>query len=403
MTLLIIGGLLYFYFHLSNNSFQPANTSVTGTITNPFGTNTASGTNTDITNTSSSTQNTAIKNTAQLIEIYKNPVSGSVFFTNKNNQDDVRFIDRGNGNVYEYLPTSQTGQATRLTNTTIPKVQEAIWSNNGSNVFLRYLDTVGNLASFAATVNVNAGTSTDGSLGNISGAFITSNIQELVTNPKGNQIFALLQNNVGSYGFTGLLDGSSKKQIFNSPISLWNISWPSTNTITFTTKPTYANYGFLYFFNTQTQSMDRILGDIPGLSTVTNNGANLVAYSESQNNSFNLDIYDVKNKTNEGYKITTLADKCIWGNTDNTVLYCAVPQIIPLDTYPDAWYQGTESFSDSIWMINTTTGTTNLLYQIGLKENVSIDAMNLQLSPDDKYLVFQNKNDLSLWLLTINQ
>jgi hypothetical protein len=36
------------------------------------------------------------------------------------------------------------------------------------------------------------------------------------------------------------------------------------------------------------------------------------------------------------------------------------------------------------------------------ENNLNIDATEIKISPDDKYLSFINKNDLSLWLLEIN-
>ena len=147
--------------------------------------------------------------------------------------------------------------------------------------------------------------------------------------------------------------------------------------------------------------MDRILGNVTGMTTVTNNDANLVAYSYTLNNSFNLDVYDVTNKISKNFNIATLADKCVWGNSNTKILYCAIPKSIPSDNYPDAWYQGLESFSDNIWKIDTATGNMTEIYQVGSNENADIDAMGLKISPDDQYLSFINKSDLSLWLLQI--
>ena len=52
-------------------------------------------------------------------------------------------------------------------------------------------------------------------------------------------------------------------------------------------------------------------------------------------------------------------------------------------------------------MIDTNTGTTKEIYQIGTNENTDIDAMDLKISTDDAYISFMNKTDLSLWLLKL--
>ena len=378
-------------------------TSSTATTTNPFGT--APGNRTPSSSTTGVGANTGqagSKNLAQLIELYANPTSGSEFLTNTNNQDVLQFIDRGTGNVYQYISQSQSGAPSRLTDTTIPKIDEVVWSSTGDSLVYRYLDnTTDTIDSFSGAI-ANAASSS-GNLAQVTGTFLDQNLVQLVADPKGDKLFGLSEKSDGSgtYGILSNFDGTSKKEILDSPVSFWNISWPTNSIITFTTKPTYTDYGDLFFFNTQTYSFTRILGNMSGLSTLTNTDASLVAYSESQNNSFNLGVYDVKNQTDKNISVVTLADKCVWGIQDKTILYCAVPQTVSPDSYPDAWYQGTESFSDNIWMINTATGATTELYQTGVNENTSIDAMNLAISPDDKYLAFQNKNDLSEWLLAI--
>jgi len=399
---IIIGGLLFFYFSSNNTANNTTNT--TQTNTNPFGNtsvNNVSNTNTQTSNTTQTTNPT--KNLAKLIQLYKNPTSGLVFLTNKNNQDVLRFIDRAVGNAYEYVPETQTGEVKRITNTTIPKIQETIWSNSGNNLVLRYLDgDTDNISSFSAKINTSS--SSADSIQEMTGVFLPSNLKQLAINPKGDKIFGLVDKSdkSGTYGFTTNLDGSGKKVIFDSPISYWNISWPKENIITFTTKPNYRDVGLLYFFNTQTYSMDRIIGNVTGMSTLTNKDAGLVAYSYSINNAFYLDVYDVTNKISKNLNVTTLADKCVWGNNNTKILYCAIPKTITLNNYPDAWYQGIASFSDNVWKIDTNTGTMTEIYQIGSNESVDIDAFDLKISLDDKYITLSNKTDLSLWLLKID-
>lgn len=403
VILIIIGGLLFFYF--SSNSTNNNTTGSTQTNTNPFGNtsqNRATSTSTGTTGNSQTPGTT--KNLSKLMQLYKNPTSGSVFFTNKNNQDVLRFIDRAVGNAYEYIPETQTGEVKRITNTTVPEIQETVWSSTGNSLVLRYLEDVNdNISSFSAKIITS--TSSSDAVGQMTGAFSSSNIKQLAISPKGDKIFGLVDKSdkSGTYGFTTNLDGSSKKIIFDSPISYWNISWPKDNVITFTTKPNYGDEGLLYFFNPQTYSMDRILGGITGMSTLVNKDASLVAYSYSTNNSFSLDVYDTINKINKNLTISTLADKCVWGNSNSKILYCAVPGSITSSKYPDAWYLGLESFSDNIWKIDTGTGAMQQIYQIGSNENASIDAFDLKISLDDQYMTFSDKNDLSLWLLQIKE
>ena len=124
--LLIVGGLIFFYVS-SNNSGNISPT--TQATSSPFGDN--SGDRTIDTNTQTTdfiNKNNNIKKD-QLIQLYKNPTSGSVFVTNKNNKTVVKFVDRAVGNIYQYVPGIENGEVTRITNTTIPKIQETVWSS----------------------------------------------------------------------------------------------------------------------------------------------------------------------------------------------------------------------------------------------------------------------------------
>jgi hypothetical protein len=398
IIILVVGGLLFMYF--SNNS--KTGTTQTTNTSNPFGNTSGNKTVNTTNSTNGQVSGNKTKNVGQLIQLYKDPTSGSMFLPNS--KDKLRFIDRATGNTYEYIPENRNGEPDRITNTTIPKIQEAIWSSNGTSLVFRYLsDDTDNINNFTAKISTSSDSS--GTIGKITGSFLASNIKQLDINPTGDKIFELVDKSdkSGTYGIITDLDGNNKKTVFDSPISYWNISWPNDSTVTFTTQPTYKDEGLLYFFNTKTYSMSRILGDITGMSTLTNKDAKLVAYSYSTNNIFNLDVYDVTNRISKGYNIATLADKCVWGNSSSTILYCAVPKNIIGDDYPDAWYQGLESFNDNIWKIDTNTGAINEVYEIGSNENVSIDAINLVMSPDDQYISFMNKTDLSLWLLQINK
>lgn len=398
---IIIGGLLLWYFNTGNN--PAVKNTITQEQTLPFG-NTSTNkisTSTTVGNQTGQTGTTATVALGKLTQIYKTPTSGSVFFT-RNNTQVLRFIDRANGNAYEFIPETNLTDPSRITNTTIPKIQESIWSSNGNNLVLRYLDdNTDAIVSFTAKTNLS--TTTTGISGQMIGSFLQSNIKQLAINPSGNKIFSLLNDVNGnrSIGIFSSLDGSNKVQSFSSPLSDLNISWPKDNIITFATKPTYEKPGYLFFYNTQNNSFTKIIGGAAGMTTLTNGDASLVAYSFTQNNLPNLNVFDVKNNVRKTVQFYDLADKCVWGQNNKTMLYCSAPKNIQPGNYPDIWYQGLISFSDNLWQINTETGETKLLYETN-NTNENIDGYNMVISADDKYIAFQNKNDLSLWLLNLN-
>lgn len=397
--LLILGGLLFFYFYSGQK--QTNNPSPVGdTPSNPFGNNV-------IDRASSTTQNSGgynyiidSKKIATLRQLYAYPNSGSVLL-GKSGVTFARFVDRATGNIQEVADDSE--EIKRITNTTVPKILEAIWSNTGNSLILRYsVNDPEKIDNFSAKIKTSTSTSNEFT-GELTGKVVSQNSDSLIINPSGNKLFSITKRGDmgGSYGIVSALDGVGGKQIFNSDISEWLISWPKDNTIAFVTKPSYKQYGYLFFLNTDTGSFEKILGSVHGLNVLVNKDATSFVYSNSSRSSFRLNYYNIKSGIDKNLQLNTLADKCVWGNKNKSIVYCAVPKNVSNSNYPDTWYQGAVSFSDNFWKIDVEKGTTELIYETGIKEDISVDAMDLKLSSDDDFLVFTNKNDLSLWGLQI--
>jgi hypothetical protein len=398
--ILAFGWLLFNYFS-NNNNQTDIQTEVTTEF--PFGkTSTDSGggasgvenQNNTSENIPSNNNRSTNENYLKLKQIYSKPISGLTFSSNK-----IKFVDRSSGNIYEY-DTLKKEESKRITNTTIAKIQSTSWSKDNDSIILKFVDDENNINFFSGKI----GTSTDGEVGEIKGnLLLTKNTIDSLINPAGDKVFELIKkiDRNGSYGTLSSINGENKKQIFDSPLFLFNIDWINENIITFTTKPSYKDSGFLYFFDIKNNTFNKIIGSIKGLTTNTNKNIDLLAYSNSINNSLSFDIYDIKTRENKKINIKTLSDKCIWSDNNSKHIYCAVPKNIPSANYPDEWYQGIVSFNDDFWMIDTEEGTTKLIYENSTDSGLTLDTFDLKLSSDDKYLAFTNKNDLSLWLLEL--
>lgn len=400
--LLILGGLLFFYFSSNKNSMPNSGIEGNTPSTNPFGNNVSNRTSTTTQTGNEYNPTGANKKLATLRQLYAYPVSGSAII-DKGDATKVRFVDRATGNVHEILSNAE--ETKRITNTTIPKILEAVWSSTGESLILRYsVNNNDQIDNFSGKIKSSTSTSNAFS-GEITGKVVYKNADSIIINPSGNKSFGLIKNGdlKGSYGLISSLDGSSNKQIFTSEVSEWLTSWPKDNTIMFVTKPSYKQYGYLFSLNTDSGAFDKVFGGIYGLTALVNKDISKIVYSNTSRSSVRLNFLDTKLGVDKNLQIATLSDKCVWGNKDNTTVYCAVPKYIPNNNYPDAWYQGVVSFSDDIWRINVEQGTTELLYQIGTSENVSLDAYDLKISTGDDFLVFTDKNSLSLWGLTIEQ
>ena len=159
--------------------------------------------------------------------------------------------------------------------------------------------------------------------------------------------------------------------------------------------------GLLYFLDAQSGKLTKILGGITGLTTNTNPTGDHVLYSESARGNFNLFSYSISANEQTPLSLKTLPDKCVWSKLKKTLVYCGVPTNIPSGEYPDVWYQGVVSFSDTLWMIDTETGITTILAKPQDLTGEEIDATQLVLDPNESFLFFINKKDSTPWSLKL--
>lgn len=397
-----LGALIFFYFTSNTATVKiPVQSASTDTY-DPFGTrniDTAVATGTADLGTGDGLPATPAT-PDKLRQISEEPISGfSVVEDAKNHKTDIHYILRANGNIYEAYADSQ--EQKRLSITTIPKVYESQWLPDGVRLIIRYLkDNTENIQTFS--VKINPATTTLNTFeGGIDGNHLAENIGALAINPAGDKIFYLTNSLNGSSGYVSKPDGQNKKLLFESPLIEWTVTWPKEELITFTTKPAAGIPGFMYFLNSSTGNFSRVMGNVNGLTTKTNKTATEVLYSDSTRATPRLYLYDVKTGGSKLLPWSTLPEKCLWSNTDAKVIYCAVPKSFPAGDYPDAWYQGLANFTDDIWMINTGTMASTLVYDIQKEAGNSIDAIEPKLDKNDNNLYFTNKTDLTLWSLNL--
>jgi hypothetical protein len=401
VVIIILIAFFFFYFRTSINTSTPKNNNGEQTQTG-FGntsqdkTSTTSSNGFGNTETPASTTNTNITTKLRLKKVFQEPIAGAVIFGNIPNEK-IRLVERGNGNIQEI--SFDSNQITRITNTTIPKIYEAFWDKVGINVLLRYIkEETDKIETYSAKVTLSTSASNE-STGIISGSFFPENIKTITVNKGSSKVFYLLESSSGSVGYVSNIDGAQKKQVLTSPIKNWNANWAG-NSVSLITKPSYNLQGFLFLLNTTDGSLEKILGKMYGLTALWKNNGEGVLYSQNIRNKPTLGYYEIQKDNNSSLSLSTFADKCVWSKISSNIVYCAVPKNILNGLYPDSWYNGTVSFSDDLWKINTEDKTTTLLYQT--KDNENIDASDLIVSSKDDYIIFTNKKDLSLWSFKIS-
>lgn len=336
----------------------------------------------------------------RLRQITTEPVGGAGIFditnADKTKSTLIRYLQRADGNIFE--TKTDTLAVNRISNKTIPKIYEAIWSGNGDTFITRQLkDDNETIESFAAKLSSATG-STEMDLG---GVYLPQKISDLAVSPDKSKMFYLYPSGNGVGGILAGADGSKKTLIFESPLSEWLVFFADNKTVVLTTKPSVGAKGFAYFLNTNGSELRKIVGDIVGLTVLVSPDKKLVLYSESSIGSFRTKISNLATGNAGDFGLQTLPEKCVWSRNEPTIVFCAAPKTLPAGNYPDSWYQGQVAFSDDIWKINTATGETSRLISPETFANQTIDVINPLLNESESFLLFVNKIDLTPWVLDV--
>ncbi len=366
----------------------------------------------------------------RLFQVYDKPVSGFYASSTSATSSTVRFVDRGNGHIYE--TNLQTGAVVKISNTTLPKVYTTIFSPSGNNAVLGFLrdndtnpthtilniQTIKPITSRAnpsvvpvRTTATTTATSTPG-LGlprtaettyTVKPTISSRDILSYITAPQSERFVAVRTINSGiTLSLGSLSNPLISQQIFQSPLPLWNIDWPTEEFLVLTTKASGRSGGYAYTLNTRTRVFDKVISNVLGLTTKMSKDGAKILFSESRGRIVQTKVYSLKDGNVLDTVLGTVADKCAWSRVRLYEVICAVPSTPLGNLMPDDWYKGTVSFDDKLWYLNTQTGETVLLSDLYDEAKQEIDVLDPVFDPRENYLVFMNKQDLTLWALDLN-
>lgn len=415
ITLLIVGGLglgIYFYFYSGAFANFGGGRGVPSSVKDflPFGsfgggagggTSGESGGATGGTGAPELNRPQAAAGTLapRLFKLSQNPVAGYTASTVASSTL-VRYQERETGRVFE-IDMSIPSARTRITNTTIPRVRETFFGPNAGSLILRYLNSDNVIETYFA--NIPKATSTEDlrSGAELKGVFLPENIMSVTLSPSTGRMFTLANFGNSALGTVSDLDGGKKSQIFDSPFTEWLPSWTSEKTILLATKPSASAAGYAYALDAKSGTLQKVYGGTAGLTALLSPDGAKLLLSEDSDGGLTLKTYRLTNRSLNDTGLKTMTDKCVWASA--VTVYCAVPNNIPVIDigYPDAWYLGVVSFTDSLWKIDTETLSTDQVSQISQVARENIDAVNLGLDKNGDYLFFVNKRDSSLWALKL--
>lgn len=326
---------------------------------------------------------TATSTLPRLRKIASGPIAGYTATTTKNGLS-FRYIEKKTGHIYDGTLTEQ--KTTRVTNSTIPRVQEAALSRNGVDLLFGYLG-----ANFT-TFNTLTGSVSE-SDAYLSFNQISDEMGEFVASPTKSAFAGFSHDGTG--GRISVVT-RQEKVIYRSPIKKWRGSWAGPTSLVVYPAATAAAPNAVYSLS-EAGTLERIVGNRYGLEAVGWGDWYILSYSEPSTQTY---LYNRKTEVWQPLSITTLAEKCVVStDTKKPLAFCGVPSGFVQGTYPDAWHEGRVAFSDSIWMLDINTPDVSFLANIPEE----VDAVNLQLSADGSYLGFVNRRDGSLWALRLSE
>ena len=311
----------------------------------------------------------------------------------------VRYVERSNGNIYDAF--ADTLDARRISNTTIPRIEEALFVDSGTQVLLRYLrDDNRTIETFLGKLPEQQ--LFGDSLPELTGSFLSQNIYDVVVSPDTKQLFFTTPFTNDVFGFIQDVITNRRIQVFSSPLRGWLPSW-NRDGIFVTTKATGFGTSTLFKLDTtkDTKTPEKVIGNVYGMATLLSPDGQKVLYSRTNSEGVGLILYDRKTKKYTDLKLKTLVEKCVWNNS-STLIYCGVPESWDSGTYPDIWYQGATTFRDSLWRIDPSGlfGNTEI-ENISQTAGEDIDLIKPALDKEEKYLYFINKKTLSFWQFNI--
>ncbi|MES2966899.1 MAG: hypothetical protein V4668_03865 [Patescibacteria group bacterium] len=298
----------------------------------------------------------------------------------------IRYAETGTGHIFSI--NIITGEEKRISNATIAGASKAVFSPNGKYVAIASGNTTQNTVTLITLTNNDTAT--------------TQLLSQKMVDFNFSATNELRYTEYSSSGLTGrslnpdTLVGSTIFTIpFQSATVIWNTETNSPNYVypkTSTKLP-----GYLYSLSN---------GSIKRLN-VTGNAltveANKDYYVSTQQvgekpSSFITKVIDKKIST---LPLIMEPSKCVFSTKDFNILYCGYELTEYSYEFPDNWYKGLISFSDTIWQIDVEKGSATQIVNPETETGRAVDITNMSIGSTNEVLYFINKTDNTLWMYEI--
>ena len=207
-----------------------------------------------------------------------------------------------------------------------------------------------------------------------------------------------------AYIATVKADGTGEKKIIAPGLGdNVRILWPTQDTLIFYEKPMpLMPLTALFTYSLKTKQLNALTlptgeSSTYGFEAIASPDGNTLLGQFTTQTGNALSTYSIKGTQMTEIPFQTLVQKCAW-TPDSQSVYCAFPKTwnIGSSMLPFDYWRGIISNNDSFARINITTGEFTTF-----AEATPYDAINMSVSPDETFLTFVNRNDLSLYKMRI--
>ena len=325
--------------------------------------------------------------------VYARTKEGDSLFSSAPESEDVmRYVEASTGHIYEGLGDTET--ITRVTNTTIPRITNAVFLN-GDQAILQYKDNATERKkTFSASVvePIDNGNDEDVASARLSGIFLQDSIRDVLVQG-ADVIYTFVENGRFSIRKTDL-NGNDIEEVFASELLQWHVKPFGINDLAVTHVPSFGSFGYAQAVDTDSKNVSKIFSGQLALQVLPspNGERTMISFWDGSD----MSLYVEEDATVRDTGLDTFAEKCVW-SSDNIFVYCAEPLNDIEFGAPDDWYKGLESYSDDYYQVNTNTAEASLLFSPFEEGNYSLDVTNPALSSNEKFLSFIDKNTQTFW------
>ena len=312
---------------------------------------------------------------SRLQQITTRPVAGAYA-----TDEIIRYIEQGTGHIYEI--NIKTGEETLEGSATIPQTNEAVFSPDGTWVAITSLSALGTETIVSAI----------GARNTAKGISLPHNATEVAFTTDSSELYYLTENENGSIGYRYNLKSQTSIALFSIPIRDIRVLW-GTPIYVYTT-PTSKQTGYMYKIGPKS-ALEYVTEGMPGLLGFRYAGGIILTSVTDKKNIFRA-------IQNDGsiieQAIPIMHEKCVEIYASNNLIICAMPKDMHSGVFPDDWYMGNVSFSDTLLSINVNSGEATFLIDLLEESGQEIDVSRIGISESGSLIYLINKNDNALWL-----